>query len=1203
MNRLMITDSTGYWDVPENLDTDDFDFSWRPDRRDPPYIHVFGTQWHRSGGPKWIMFGAQGYKFHDFQRAYKLDRQFEWWVNPDYRVKFDFTWHPDEFEEPFIYVWGNQWLGPERCPTVEYRMPGATRRKYQIERAKILGNPDYWIEHDIVDWSKFDREWHPHPWDQMPFNYTWGSKWNRPTHTPVLEYRVPGAKFPKYMDEPVDLLIDHARWNQIMPVDPKKFDFSWRPPHHDGAYIYTWGSRWNRVVDQPVLEYRCDGAKERKYMPDPVELLPEHDRWHELIPVDHARFDFTWRPPVHDPPMIYVWGSRWNPVVDEPVLEYRVPEATERKYMTERVPLLPNTSAWKHLMPVDHSKFDFTWRPPVHDPPFIYVWGSRWNPVVDEPVLEYHVPGAALRKYMPDRVTLLPDSQAWRELIPVDHARFDFTWRPPVHDPPFIYVWGNQWNEAEVEPTLEYHVPGATRRKYMSNHAYVLKDMTSWSNYSDDDLLSFDFSWRPNPYSPPQIYQWEGGGPIYTQESAQGIVLMKRTQTAISTLPRYYIETTLEDLIALHKDETFWALRTDLDYTEFNFSWSPDETNFRHLNVFVNPNEHDLEIYYVNAPLWILGEQQRHYITVPELLFQESKRDMFYIDRGNSTSEENYKKLLERFPNLQKTRFLGSWQATIARCSRRAQSKLCWILSSELNYDRFDFKYNPEYWLIDYVHVFSNQWTDWGNTYLINAKTYADISKNINDIETINKINQVRTDSILADVVLHDLLIIDFGNEWDRTVLETRFRSKTIHTTEYQGSYQQTIKQWIDSRPETDFRSDTMIWVCSSVCDYQRFDFSYVSDPFQRLHFQVFSSKYGEAVQREGDTFLLNVLEFKARHSEPDYPVNYIDTLPAYRLQHPLFRHRFDTHYDARDQYEHDFPYAEYRTSVKQGVSICPSLWNLDRQPIILGSSGASQAIIPKHAEQHVQEDFYDYPFIITNDEQGISEPLDIVFLSNGERLAEQHYRRLAQSIQGKPNRLIRVDGISGRVQSYHAAARAARTPWFFAVFAKLEINSKFDWDWQPDRLQRSKHYIFHALNPVNNLEYGHQAMIAYNTRLVLANQGSGLDFTLDDLHEVVPILSGRARYNTDAYSTWRTAFREAIKLRASSDQQSQERLEIWLTKHSGRWGSWSCQGARDACDYYEQVQGNLDRLRLSYEWAWLQDYWTSLGHSASENH
>ena len=50
---------------------------------------------------------------------------------------------------------------------------------------------------------------------------------------------------------------------------------------------------------------------------------------------------------------------------------------------------------------------------------------------------------------------------------------------------------------------------------------------------------------------------------------------------------------------------------------------------------------------------------------------------------------------------------------------------------------------------------------------------------------------------------------------------------------------------------------------------------------------------------------------------------------------------------------------------------------------------------------------------------------------------------------------------------------------------------------WQPDRLQQAKHYIFHAHNPVNGLQYGHMAMIAYNKKLVMTNSAEGLDFTL----------------------------------------------------------------------------------------------------------
>jgi hypothetical protein len=192
-----------------------------------------------------------------------------------------------------------------------------------------------------------------------------------------------------------------------------------------------------------------------------------------------------------------------------------------------------------------------------------------------------------------------------------------------------------------------------------------------------------------------------------------------------------------------------------------------------------------------------------------------------------------------------------------------------------------------------------------------------------------------------------------------------------------------------------------------------------------------------------------------------------------------------------------------------------------------------------------------------------------------------------------RDNQLVRVSNINGRAAAYHAAAQASTTPWFFAVFAKLEVDIDFDFTWQPDRMQQAKHYIFHAKNPCNGLVYGHQAMIAYNRQLVLDNPGVGLDFTLDSPHEVVPVLSGIARYNTSAWSAWRTAFREVLKLKASlPDVENEYRLNVWLSNtveiNNAKWSQW---GAEDAVEYYNQVDGDFAALKKSYEWDWLASY------------
>jgi hypothetical protein len=171
-------------------------------------------------------------------------------------------------------------------------------------------------------------------------------------------------------------------------------------------------------------------------------------------------------------------------------------------------------------------------------------------------------------------------------------------------------------------------------------------------------------------------------------------------------------------------------------------------------------------------------------------------------------------------------------------------------------------------------------------------------------------------------------------------------------------------------------------------------------------------------------------------------------------------------------------------------------------------------------------------------------------------------------------------------------------TPWFFAVFAKLEVNPDFDWTWQPDWLQEPKHYIFNSRNPVNGLEYGHMGVIAYNKRLVLDTDTPGLDFTLSRAHAVIPKLSAVAHYNTTPELTWRTAFRECIKLKDDAEKtgsiESRYRLDIWLTTAESDHAESSLQGARDALEYYNEVNGDYTELMRSYEWAWLREYYSS---------
>jgi hypothetical protein len=412
----------------------------------------------------------------------------------------------------------------------------------------------------------------------------------------------------------------------------------------------------------------------------------------------------------------------------------------------------------------------------------------------------------------------------------------------------------------------------------------------------------------------------------------------------------------------------------------------------------------------------------------------------------------------------------------------------------------------------------------------------------------------------------------------------------TFKTVRYFDNYLDTLKRIANGIPD----EHEFVWICSSVCDYTNFDFTWHPEQWQASMLHVFPSD-GE---KFGDTFFMHVPTFRDRADKCKllewYDLNFMDvSVPRRPL--PIVQHELDTHVEAVKTMDWPGPLAVFAThNVAELIVPAICLWQEKTKTVVPLSVGASQVIIPKVAVPYLKTQLYDYPYIDRTQRHLHDEhPLDIVFIDNGEPNADNNWNNLLQiAAQGK-NMIHRSSGVKGRVAAYHAAAQLSTTAWFFAVFAKLRVDQKFDWSWQPDRMQEPKHYIFHARNPVNGLEYGHQAMIAYNKKLVLANTGPGLDFTLDSAHEVVPIISGTAYYTDSAWMAWRTAFRECIKLKSSVDVESEYRLNRWLgpipeAVINSEWSRW---GAEDAVEYYKEVNGDIEQLRKSYDWAWLATY------------
>jgi len=494
----------------------------------------------------------------------------------------------------------------------------------------------------------------------------------------------------------------------------------------------------------------------------------------------------------------------------------------------------------------------------------------------------------------------------------------------------------------------------------------------------------------------------------------------------------------------------------------------------------------------------------------------------------------------------------------------------CWTVPNGTDTDSFDWTWHPDATEPGYVYQFGTQHQRTGGpVYSVPGAT------KIKYVEQL----KIHVDSTLAVIVEIDHLD---GNA-------TQIAS-TVKTIRYFDNYRDTLIRIAKSL----VGQYEFAWVCSSICDYTDFDFSWHPEQWQATMLHVFASNE----QKFGDTFYMHVPSF-AEYAERKpllewYDCNFVDSIVPRRPM-PVIEHAGDSNVDTVKTTEWSGPVALFTTNGMPMTIPAVNLWRSETKTITPLSSGASAVVVPKSAVPYIKTQLYDYPYIDKTQQQRHGDnKLDIVFVSNGESNAENNWTILESRITGlETNKLHRVDRVNGRAAAYHAAARASTTPWFFAVFGKLAIDLDFDWTWQPDRMQEAKHYIFHAQNPVNGLVYGHQAMIAYNRQLVLDNPGVGLDFTLDSPHEVVPILSGIAHYDTSPWSAWRTAFREVLKLQASlPDVENEYRLAKWLDINSDEADpQWSRLGAEDAVEYYNQVNGDFDALKKSYEWEWLATY------------
>ena len=200
----------------------------------------------------------------------------------------------------------------------------------------------------------------------------------------------------------------------------------------------------------------------------------------------------------------------------------------------------------------------------------------------------------------------------------------------------------------------------------------------------------------------------------------------------------------------------------------------------------------------------------------------------------------------------------------------------------------------------------------------------------------------------------------------------------------------------------------------------------------------------------------------------------------------------------------------------------------------------------------------------------------DVVFVSNGEENAEENWNTLL-TICPDAKRINNVPGIHA---AYQAAGQLAETEHVYLVDADNQVFSEFDF--QAFVFSKSLMTVPHVItwktkNRVNSLIYGHGGITLYPTALLRDTSRAGADVasTLGVPIRSIPIIASIHAFDFNKYNTWRTAFREGVKLKRSSLDGScmhaRWRLHVWMNEGFGDFGEYSKDGAEFGASFFEK--------------------------------
>lgn len=554
--------------------------------------------------------------------------------------------------------------------------------------------------------------------------------------------------------------------------------------------------------------------------------------------------------------------------------------------------------------------------------------------------------------------------------------------------------------------------------------------------------------------------------------------------------------------------------------------------------------------------------------------------DIFYVSKNN-IDEQDWKQFRSRFPSAQKIENVQSFNDI----KKKAFTKLFWVVWNDLNVvDTFKFDYKVSIWDQDYIHVWLN-----GENYdgvVLFSKESAPSEK---EFEHRFYVNKKEIDVIASNPKVYPTFIINnyaeyqdalenspltmFWGIWSNIEIVNKqiFKTYFSHHNSYDRNENHVFKNICNNQES--FINGVVLFSKNKPVSKKEIEHRFFID---KKEHDLVVSKY-----KPYDKFIIDTFN-DYKHALETANTDMFWAIPPEVEPEPDFK--FDLQFPYQNKYE---------------LSINHVFKNIDVEEIKYNGI----MLLSKNRPISARE--VEYRYLIEKKEYDVVASklklYDIVFISYNEPNADENFDKLIKRFP----RAKRVHGVKGIHQAHIAAAKLATTPMFWVVDGDAVIEENFKFDLLLHKHDTDIVHVWLSRNPINGLIYGYGGVKLLPKNLTINMDMSSVDMTMaiSKKFKVVKEVSNSTAFNTDPFNTWKSAFRECVKLAsrpvdAGYQEETEDRLITWCNvKFDEPYGEYSIAGAQAGKQYGLLNIADTEQLRKINDFEWLQTQFNKLQH------